>query len=163
MTARSKPIAIKLWDLQPELMRALVSGGDTSRRRGTAAAEFAIVLPLVLLLALASCDFGRIAHFHQIVANAARTGAETGATHQFTEFTRASWEAGIRQSVVNEMGNIPDFNESEMGYELSTTVDSDGVAQIAVEVSYPFRTVVAWPALPSEVVLRKYVEFRQFR
>lgn len=131
--------------------------------RGTVATEFAIALPILLLIALGTCDFGRIVHFHQIVANAARTGAETGASRQFSEYTRPSWEATIRQAVINEMSNIPDFDESEMEYDLSTNVDGDGVVHIAVEVSYPFRTVVDWPALPSETNLFKHAEYCQFR
>ena len=132
-------------------------------RAGVAATEFAIVCPLLLLLALACADFGRIAHHHEVVANAARSGAETGATRQFTDFTRPFWEAEIRQSVVGEMQNLKDLEESELSYSLSTTTDADGLARIVVEVSYPFRTSVTWPGLPSETQLRQRVQFRQFR
>lgn len=132
-------------------------------RRGTAATEFALCLPLLLLMALACADFGRIAYFHQIVCNAARTGAESGATHKFTDFTQATWEAGVEQAVVNEMENIPEFDAGDMGFALTATKDEDDMAVIQVSVSYPFRTVVAWPALPNEVVLEKSVEFHQFR
>jgi Flp pilus assembly protein TadG len=132
-------------------------------RRGTSAVECAIALPLVMLLALGSVDFGRIPHFHQVVANAARTGAETGATHQFTNFTRATWEAGIEDAVQREMQNIPDFDASKMTYGLATTINTDGLARIVVEVTYPFHTLVTWPGLPEEVQLHKRVEVLQFR
>jgi Flp pilus assembly protein TadG len=132
-------------------------------RAGTAATEFALCVPLLLLLALACADFGRIAYFHQVVCNAARTGAETGATHKFTNYTQSSWEAGIQQAVLTEMQNLPDFNAGELDYALSSTIDSDDLARIDVSVSYPFRTIVDWPVLPSEVMLHKNVEFRQFR
>jgi Flp pilus assembly protein TadG len=132
-------------------------------RRGTAATEFALCIPLVILLALACADFGRIAHFHQVVCNAARTGAETGATHKFTPLTKSAWEAGVRQAVMAEMQNIPNFDAGELNFQQSTVLDSDNLARIEVTVSYPFRTVVAWPGLPSEVILRKNVEYRQFR
>ena len=72
---------------------AVRSVASRSYAYGVAATEFAIVCPLLLLLALACSDFGRIAHYHEVVANAARTGAETGATRQFTDFTRPFWEA----------------------------------------------------------------------
>jgi Flp pilus assembly protein TadG len=133
------------------------------KRAGVAATEFAIVCPLLLLLALACSDFGRIAHFHEVVANAARSGAETGATRQFTDFTRPFWEAEIRQSVVSEMQNLQAFDESELSYSLSTTTDVDGLARIVVDVSYPFRTSVTWPGLPSETQLHQRIAFRQFR
>jgi Flp pilus assembly protein TadG len=132
-------------------------------RAGVAATEFAIVCPLLLLLGLACSDFGRIAHHHEVVANAARAGAERGATRQFTDYTRAFWEAKIRQAVVNEMQNLKSFAGSDLGYSLSTTSDTDGLAHIVVEVSCPFRTTVSWPGLPAETQVRHRVEFRQFR
>lgn len=136
---------------------------DQLRRHGAAAVEFALALPILMLLAVGSIDFGRIPHFHQVVANAARTGAETGATQQFTSFTRASWEAGIEEAVEIEMQNIPNFDSSKMTFDLSTTTNSDGLARIVVEVSYPFETLINWPGMPSEVQLHKRVETLQFR
>ena len=132
-------------------------------RLGTAATEFAIALPLVLLLALACADFGRVAHYHEVVCNAARTGAESGASHKFTSFTKSSWQDGIRNAVLSEMQNIPSFNAGDLAYNLSTTVDSDDLATINVSVTYPFRTMVSWPGLPSQILLHKTVQFRQFR
>jgi Flp pilus assembly protein TadG len=132
-------------------------------RRGVAAAELALTLPIVLLFAFAAADFGRIAHFDQIVSNAARTGAESGAIHKFTEFTRPDWAADVRQAVVNEMGNVPGYDASKLAYQLSTTTDADGLARIVVDVGYPFRTVIAWPGLPTEVNLHQRFEMREFR
>lgn len=133
------------------------------RAHGVAATELALTLPIVLLFAFASADFGRIAHCDQIVSNAARSGAESGATHKFTDFTRPDWEADVRQAVIDEMTNIDGFDESKLEYELSTSFDSDGLVKIVVEVGYPFRTVVTWPGLPAEVDLYQRLEARQFR
>jgi Flp pilus assembly protein TadG len=132
-------------------------------RNGVAATEFAVTIPLLLLLTLACADFGRIAYYDHVVSNAARTGAELGAMRRFTEYTRPDWEASVRQGVLREMHNLPEFHESELTYELATTTDSDGIARVSVELTYPFQTVVAWPGLPAEVPLHEEVEFRQFR
>ena len=132
-------------------------------RKGTTATELAIVLPFLLTLAFACCDFGRIICVHQVVANAARTGAESGATHQYTDFTRDAWENDIYQAVFDEMSNLPGFDESDMSYALATTVDPDDVTQIAIDITYPFQTIVTWPLLPTEVDVHEHVEFRQFR
>jgi len=134
-----------------------------SHRRGVAATELALTLPIVLLLALAAADFGRIVHHDQVVSNAARTGAESGATRKFTDFTRPDWEADVQQAVLDEMANIPNFDPSQLQYDLSTTTDADSLVRIVVEVGYPFRTAVAWPGLPSEVNLYQRYETRQFR
>ncbi len=139
------------------------NSAQAKRRRGTAAVEFAIALPMLMLFAVGTIDFGRIPHFHQVVSNAARTGAETGATQQFTSFTRSTWEAGIEAAVQSEMQNIPDFDSSKLTYELTTTTNVDGLARIVVDVSYPFRTLIDWPGMPTEVQLHKRVEVLQFR
>ncbi len=130
---------------------------------GTAATEFAVTLPLVLLLALACADFGRISHYYEVVCNAARTGAESGATHKFTAYTQSDWQNDIHDAVLAEMQNIPDFKSGDLAYNLSITTDIDNLATINVSVTYPFRTVVAWPGLPSQVMLHKTIQFRQFR
>jgi Flp pilus assembly protein TadG len=132
-------------------------------RYGIAATEFALALPILMLVALACADFGRISYYHQAVANAARTGAESGATHGFTDFTKSAWESSVQQSVLNEMQNLPNFDPAELNSQVSTTMDADGLARIVVDVTYPFRTVVEWPLLPSEVMLNQRVAYRQFR
>ena len=116
-----------------------------------------------MLLALASTDFGRVPYFHQVVANAARTGAETGATHQFTTLTRATWESEIQAAVRSEMQNIPNFSDAKMTYQLSTTINSDGLARITVDVGYPFTPFISWPGLSSGVQLHKRAVVLQYR
>ncbi|MCT1433984.1 pilus assembly protein, partial [Dietzia maris] len=45
-----------------------------SRDRGAAAVEFALVLPILLLLVLGILEFGRAYHVQTILSNAARDG-----------------------------------------------------------------------------------------
>ena len=133
------------------------------RRSGAAATEFAVALPILMLLALACADFGRVMHHYQIVSNAARTGAEAGALHKVTTFTQAAWEAGVREAVLEELANLPDFNEASLEFDLTTTVDANDLTTVRVEIAYPFASVVAWPLLPHIVELRALSKIRQFR
>jgi Flp pilus assembly protein TadG len=144
-------------------MRSNLCRRDIYRLRGVAATELALTLPIVLLFAFASADFGRIAHFDQVVSNAARTGAECGASHKFTDFTRPDWEADVKQAVTDEMHNIPDYQDSKLVYQMSTSTDTNGLVRIVVDVGYPFHTVVTWPGLPTSVNLHQRFEMRQFR
>jgi hypothetical protein len=132
-------------------------------RSGTAAIEFAVLCPLMLLLGLACADFGRITRDYQIVANAARSGAEYGAAKQFSNFTRLTWESRVHEVVISELANLPNFDEGKLSYNLSTSLDADDLPRIVIELGYPFATSVAWPGLPGETQLIKRVEFRQFR
>jgi Flp pilus assembly protein TadG len=52
-------------------------GGDR-RQRGAVAVEFALVLPLLMLLVLAGIDWGYFFFVSQVAANAAREGARAG-------------------------------------------------------------------------------------
>ena len=46
-----------------------------NRRRGQALVEFALVLPLLLLLLVGLVEFGRAWNLHQVVTDASREGA----------------------------------------------------------------------------------------
>ena len=136
---------------------------SAQRRSGAAATEFAVALPILMLLALACADFGRVMHHYQIVSNAARTGAEAGAMHTVTSFTRTAWEADVREAVLEELANLPDFNEASLDYELTTTVDANDLTTVQLEIVYPFESAVAWPLLPQNIELRALSKIRQFR
>src|SRR5690349_12069225 len=115
------------------------------RRSGVVAAEVAIVIPVLLLFSLVAADFGRVSQLQQIVANAARTSAEFGATKQFSPLNQTAWEADVRRAAFDELESIADLVESDVEYELETSTDSEGIVRLAVTVAYPFRTVVPWP------------------
>lgn len=132
-------------------------------RTGAAATEFAVALPLLMLLALAAADFGRAMHHYQIVSNAARTGSEAGAMHKVNSFTRDAWEADVRNAVLEELANLPGFNESFLEFVLNASVDANGLTTIELELVYPFTSAVNWPALPHTIELRKRSVIRQFR
>lgn len=132
-------------------------------RSGVAATELAVALPILMLLSLACADFGRVMHHYQIVSNAARTGAEAGAMHQFTTLSRSAWEADVRAAVVEELAGLPNFNENKLEYELKTTTDANDLATVDIEISYPFKSAVSWPGLPHELDLRAISRVRQFR
>jgi Flp pilus assembly protein TadG len=132
-------------------------------RRGLAAVETAIVLPVVLLLTLATIDFGRIVYAYLAVSNAANAGAEYGAMHQFTSYTQSYWQSQIQSAIQNEMQNLNGFSPANLQTSYSTTTDSAGLYQLTVSVSYPFSTIVNWPGIPNQVQLSHQVVMRQLR
>jgi Flp pilus assembly protein TadG len=140
-----------------------MNASQTPHRSGIAATELAVTLPILMLMALACADFGRVMHHYQIVSNAARTGAETGAMRKFTTLTRAEWENEVRQAVVEELAGLPAFDEGSLDYALNTTMDANNLATVEIEISYPFTSAVAWPGLPHELELKALSRVRQFR
>jgi len=149
------------------MVRYVRTLGRSSRRyaarHGAVLVEFAFVCPLLLMTAIACADLGRVSHYYETVANAARVGAETGACQQFSEINRPAWEARIRQSVEAELQTLPGFNASDMTYGLAVTDKPDGSHEIEVNVGYRFRMWLRWPGLPANVDLEKQVTYRQFR
>ncbi len=75
------------------------------RRRGSATIELSIMLPLLITVGVIATDFGRFAHTHIAVTNAARAGAGFGSMHRVTPTTLPLWRAAIRQAVEIEMAN----------------------------------------------------------
>jgi hypothetical protein len=133
------------------------------KRRGTAATEFCVVLPLLITLIVGSVDFGRAIYAYIALSNAARRGAEQAATHKFTSYTEPFWEQQVRQAVSEEMQQLKDFDSDRLSIDISTQHDADGLFLATVEARYRFETIVDWIAVPKSVELCRSVTMRQIR
>ena len=78
-------------------MRPLARRTDA---RGQALVEFALVLPLILMLLLGILEFGRAWNEHQVVTDAARAGARLAALAD-PNITSDSVQAVVAQSLAN--------------------------------------------------------------
>lgn len=87
------------------------------------------------------------------------------ASRGVTNYTRTAWEASVRDAVCAELENLPNFNEADLELAIAVVVvdDSSGLFRATVELAYPFRTAVAWPSLPHELVIRERVAMQRFR
>jgi Flp pilus assembly protein TadG len=157
---------------QREQSKTFAAGNRSSDRagrrsrlpaRGILAVEFALLLPLILLLTLAAADFGRVMHAYLVVSNAARCGAEYGSMHGFTSYTQSSWQSQVLSAMNAEMSGLQGFSAASFQASCSTATDSDGLYQISVTASYPFTTIVNWPGVPSQIQLTHQVVMRQIR
>ena len=122
-----------------------IRGQKKSRRPGAAALELALILPLLILVALGTIDFGRFAYTYIAVTNAARAGAGFGSSHFFTPTTQPLWEQYIREAAVNEM--CPSSSPGSGSFDpdkisIVVTFLSDGQKRVKVEVGYPFSMIV---------------------
>jgi Flp pilus assembly protein TadG len=132
-------------------------------RRAAAAAELALVLPLLMTIVLGCVDFGRIAYAYIAVANASRVGAEYGATHKFTPYTQSSWASRLRQGVADEMAHVTAFDPAKLQTTISTTTDAYGLVRVTIDVEYPFAVIVPWPGMPQTVSLWRRTSMREIR
>jgi Flp pilus assembly protein TadG len=137
---------------------------DRGTRRAAAATELALLLPVLLLMLLGAVDFGRFAYSSIAVTNAARAGGAYAIMNPFTPSTKAAWMARVEQAARTEMTGQTGFVATDL--TVTTTplpVEPTGLRRVRVEASYPFRTLVDWPGIPSEVTLRPAVEMRVIR
>ena len=145
------------------------SGGHPRRkRRGAAAVELAILLPLMVLLTLGSVDFGRFAYNFIAVTNAARAGAAYAMMNNYTSTTYNTWVNSVTAAAQAEMTGQAGYIPSNMTVTAPVvTVESSGLRRVQLTVSYPFQTVVNWSwlglNLPSSVTLQRTIVVRLVR
>jgi Flp pilus assembly protein TadG len=118
------------------------------RRRsehGAAAVEFALVMPILLLLVCGIIDFGLMINAKTVVANAAREGARNGAISRN--------ETVIRQTVTNSLTGIVSGATTTVACKkasgaacagsFDTQVESGGLVIVTVTSHYSWITPIA--------------------
>lgn len=142
-------------------------------RQGTAATEFVLVLPLMLLIGLGCLDMGRAVQHYSVMSNAASAGAQCAATNRFFPYTIAAWETKVRDTVREELASLPAARVSAEAFEIRVDADApppsdDGhqsqpLVRITVAVDYDFPTTFHWPGFPRLIPLHCESLIRQYR
>jgi Flp pilus assembly protein TadG len=115
---------------------------------GQTAVEFALILPILVLILMGVFDFGRAFYAYSVVANAAREGARAGVYFRATadEVTAGVYSAATNARVISETARA--INKYWIGLETGPTAPqvwrsppSVTPGTISVTVSYSFRPV----------------------
>lgn len=112
-----------------------------SRQRGQELVEFAIVLPLLLIIVIGVMDLGRAFHASITVANASRAGARYAVSFGYTNngATVTPNEGEIRARVTQEAANSGIIIDPLLiDIECSTISCNKGTDSITVTVTYNF-------------------------
>ena len=102
-------------------------------QEGVAAIEFAIVLPLLMMIVFGIIEFGLLFYDKQVITNASREGARAGIS--YLAVSDAAIEDVVNNYVAN---NLITFGSSP---SLDITIDRDGVNfgdNLAVTVEYEY-------------------------
>lgn len=78
-------------------------------RRGAAAVEFAVVLPVLFTLMLGTWEVGRVVQVQQILVNAAREGARLAAQGQTINTTGAYTQISVTTGTPNVKDTVEDY------------------------------------------------------
>jgi Flp pilus assembly protein TadG len=147
---------------------------NRSARRGLAATELAIILPVLVTLVLAAVDLGRFVSLYIALANAARAGAQYGAMNNYGGSTSSStyttWVSNVKSAAQNEIvGQYSGFSgTNNVVVSLpSNAADTGGVKRVRVVASYNFTTAINWNwtglGLPHTMTMSQQAEVRLVR
>jgi Flp pilus assembly protein TadG len=128
-------------------MNCLSSIAADRARRGVAAVEFALLLPLLCLIFIGTVDFCRVYYYSLTVSNCARNGALYGSA----DSVHALDSSGIRTAAQADAGNL-DLQQ----LSVSSSTDSNAT-YAAVTVTYPFNTITKYPGIPNQITLKRSV------
>ena len=129
---------------------------------GNATVEFALLLPLMLLLVLGVVDFARLFYAAITVASAARAGVQYGAQ----DTIKAKDTAGMQTAASNDAADITGVTATAQSYcECSdgTRVDcltgtcggASPPVYVQVTVQKTFTTLVDYPGIPHNTALSR--------
>src|SRR5262245_46143473 len=117
------------------------------RRRGVAAAELAILLPVLCFFFVVAIDFARIFYISLTVSNCARNGGVYAASDP----TAANSSSTIETMAKMDAGNLDASKVTVTSLTNSTT----NPTTVSVTVSYPFTTITNYPGVPSSFTITR--------
>ncbi|WP_242395470.1 TadE/TadG family type IV pilus assembly protein [Anaeromyxobacter oryzisoli] len=120
--------------------------GRGSGARGAAAVEFAIVLPVLLLVVLGAIDWGYYFFCREVVVNASREGARAGSVIPPGSDPRPDAQAAAENYLTR----------GALDVARATVTASEGTASVIVVIQYRTGSITGFLAsvMPSSVVAR---------
>lgn len=136
-------------------------------RAGNSFMETALLVPAMLMLCCGVMDFARVVYAGIEIAGAARAGVQYGALTP----GNSGDTAGMVQAALNDASDLgPTVTASASDYCVcsGSTVDcnstcADGSTPdgyVSVTANYTFNSLLAYPGLPSNVVLSRTAKMR---
>jgi len=110
-------------------------------QRGVAAVEFALFLPLLILLVFGSIEFGIMFHDKQIIVNASREGARARIAASTTGYTTDELKQIVIDYCTNHLINLGGSND--LTADQIQISEPDGQNDITVTVQYDYNLYFA--------------------
>ncbi|HTU93686.1 MAG TPA: TadE family protein [Gemmataceae bacterium] len=123
-------------------------------RRGSAAVEMALLLPLLGLLFVFSVDFARLYYQYSIVTNCARNGA------LYLSDPTSAPESPYANVTAAALADASNLSPTPTVTYNSNAFDSSGNPCVQVTVVYPFTTITNYPGFPNPINLTRTVQMR---
>ena len=119
-----------------------------TNEKGAAAVEFAIVLPLLLLLIFGIIEFSAVFYNQAVITNASREGARAGIVYRWSEDSTGVTAGEIQEVVITYLENrLLNFGGDPENFQIGVT-GAQGVTgsplQVDVEYRYDFLVIHAF-------------------
>jgi Flp pilus assembly protein TadG len=128
-------------------------GSRRSTSRGQSLVEFALVVPILVLILALSADFGRAFSAYIAVGGAAREGAAFG----MLSSTNATNTTGIRNAALADAPTIWGVAPTVASM---TGTDAHGYTFVQVTVTYTFSPIIRIPPIPNSMTMNRTVRMR---
>ena len=123
-------------------------------RRGAVTLEFALVVPVLVLLLTGILEFGRIGLLGVPIAEAARAGAMYGAMNPPDSLNPNDWSQQCELRAREVLANQAGINSSLVQVQCTYTTASP-VNRATVQVQYPFTLLTGWTPSPTSLVIQR--------
>ena len=123
-------------------------GRNARRRRGLAATELAILMPVFGFLVGVVADYSRLYYALATLSDTARAGAVYYATNYSTATTATV--KSVAQADATNLATAPTITST-------TGTDTSGNLYVKVTATYTFTTLFPHPSIPSPVTLSRKV------
>src|SRR5512135_1353761 len=111
-----------------------------NREKGTSAVEFALILPLLLLMLFAIIEFGFVLYDKAVITNASREGARMGILMRTPRVPVATIQATVSAYCAN---NLISFGTTTPTTTVPVPCPTSGTDNdITVTVAYPYKFLV---------------------
>lgn len=134
---------------------------------GGAMAELAVILPVLILFAIGVMDYGRVFFRGLMVANAARAGAEYGATNgQYQNYTQMQEFAKLDASEISGLKvtsqHVCKCADTPVSCSGSCPGYGDGQVRVYVQVTAvdTVDLLIKYPGLPTKIPISRTATFR---
>lgn len=129
-------------------------------RKGIAATELAICLPLLFVLTMFSIQLAQGYHLRSIADQAAWRAVRFASTNHFREEEIEQWKSDVTAQAIEELSQLPQFNEEN----LTLNIDVNTIGE-RVEIDLTLDLVMETPLklLPGDFEVHRNLRIRQYR
>lgn len=131
----------------------------SKQRAGAVLLEFAVTIPVMVILAIAVLDFSRLSYYRFLVADAAGAASRYAAFYPVTDVSYNVWMQRLDAVARNTVEGSPWASASNLiVYPAVINQATPGENRVIIKMEYVYRATIPWPGLPSESTVRSTVQ-----